>query len=42
MSVHHETIYRFIYLQPRGELKRQVSAALSSGRVMRQPQKHGR
>jgi len=42
MSVHHETIYRFIYLQPRGELKRQVSAALRSGRVMRQPQKHGR
>ena len=42
MSVHHETIYRFIYLQPRGELKREVSAALRSGRVMRQPHTHGR
>jgi IS30 family transposase len=42
MNVHHETIYRFIYLQPRGELKRQVSAALRSGRVMRQPHKHAR
>jgi IS30 family transposase len=42
MWVHHETIYRWIYLQPRGELKRQVSAALRSGRVMRQPQAHGR
>jgi transposase, IS30 family len=42
MSVHHETIYRFIYLQPRGELKHQLSAALRSGRVMRQPHKHAR
>ncbi len=42
MSVHHETIYRWIYLQPRGELKGQVTAALRSGRAMRQPQKHGR
>lgn len=42
MSVHQETIYRFIYLQPRGELKREVAAALRSGRAMRRPQKHGR
>jgi IS30 family transposase len=42
MNVHHETIYRWIYLQGRGELKRQVSAALRSGRAMRQPNKHGR
>ena len=42
MWVHHETIYRFCYLQPRGELKQQVKGALRSGRAMRQPQKHGR
>lgn len=42
MNVHHETIYRWIYLQGRGELKRQVSAALRSGRAMRGPNKHGR
>ena len=42
MNVHHETIYRFLFLQPRGELKRQVAAALRSGRATRRPQKHGR
>ena len=42
MNVHHETIYRWLYLQGRGELKRQVSAALRSGRAMRRPNKHGR
>lgn len=42
MNVHHETIYRWLYLQPRGELKREVTAALRSGRAMRRPQKHGR
>ena len=40
MNVHHETIYRFIYLQPRGELKKEIAAALRSGRAMRQPQGH--
>lgn len=42
MNVHHETIYRWIYLQPRGELKREVTAALRSGRAIRVPNKHGR
>ena len=42
MNVHHDTIYRWLYLQGRGELKRQVSAALRSGRAVRRPNKHGR
>jgi transposase, IS30 family len=42
MNVHHETIYRWVYLQGRGELKREISAALRSGRAMRRPNKHGR
>jgi transposase, IS30 family len=42
MNVHHETIYRWLYLQGRGELKGQISAALRSGRAMRRPNKHGR
>lgn len=40
MNVHHETIYRFIYLQPRGELKKEIAAALRSGRARRLPQGH--
>ena len=40
MNVHHETIYRFIYLQPRGELKKEVAAALRSGQIMRKPRSH--
>lgn len=42
MNVHHETIYRWIYLQPRGALKAEITAALRSGTAMRRPHKHGR
>jgi len=42
MNVHQETIYRWLYLQPRGELKREVVAALRHGRAFRRPQSHGK
>lgn len=42
MTVHHETIYRWLYLQGRGELKREITQALRSGRAYRRPNKHGR
>ena len=42
MNVHHETIYRWLYLQGRGELKREITAALRSGRAIRRPNKHRR
>ncbi|MDQ3155762.1 MAG: IS30 family transposase [Actinomycetota bacterium] len=37
MNVHHETIYRSVYLQARGALKRDVTSALRTGRTMRKP-----
>lgn len=42
MNIHHETIYRWVYLQARGTLRREVKAALRSGRARRVPNKHGR
>ena len=37
MRVSHETIYRSIYLYPRGELKRELRASLRTGRTSRRP-----
>lgn len=38
MWVSHETIYQALYLLPRGELAREVKAALRAGRIVRKSQ----
>jgi IS30 family transposase len=38
MRVSHETIYQAVYVQPRGELAKEVKSALRTGRIRRKPQ----
>jgi IS30 family transposase len=40
MRVSHETIYRSVFVQARGSLKREVEAKLRTGRTLRKPRKH--
>jgi len=40
MQVSIETIYHSLYIQGRGELKREIARALRTGRTMRKPQRH--
>jgi IS30 family transposase len=39
MNVSHETIYQALYLQGRGELRRELTRCLRTGRAVRKPQR---
>ena len=41
LHVTHETIYQALYVQGRGELRREVARALRTGRTMRKPRRTG-
>ncbi|MEV4728533.1 IS30 family transposase [Saccharopolyspora sp. NPDC049426] len=42
MHVVHETIYQALYIQGRGELRREIANTLRTGRVMRKPRRQAR
>jgi transposase, IS30 family len=42
MQVSHETIYKSLYVQGRGELRRELAACLRTGRVLRTPRGRAR
>lgn len=39
-SVSHETIYQALYVQPRGELAREIRAAIKQGKALRSGREH--
>jgi transposase, IS30 family len=41
MRISHETIYQSLYVQSRGELRRELTRALRSGRTRRRPRREG-
>jgi transposase, IS30 family len=41
MRISHEAIYQAIYVQGRGELRRELAGCLRTGRTMRKPQRRG-
>lgn len=42
MQVSHETIYRSLYVQGRGELRRELAKCLRTGRALRKPRRRAR